>query len=148
MRVRRTVVGLGLATVILAGAAATSVAQERSLYDRLGKYDGIAAVTDEFLARALADPKVARFFVGLSTDSKNRFRQQVVEQFCMLAGGPCVYTGRSMKMSHAGLAIAEADWDLSLKYVVEALDKYRVPEKEKSEFLGALTKLKPDIVEK
>ncbi len=71
MRVRRTVVGLGLATVILAGAAASSVAQERSLYDRLGKYDGIAAVTDEFLARALADPKVARFFVGLSTDSKN-----------------------------------------------------------------------------
>ena len=148
MRVRRTVVGLGLATVILAGAAASSVAQERSLYDRLGKYDGIAAVTDEFLARALADPKVARFFVGLSTDSKNRFRQQVVEQFCMLAGGPCVYTGRTMKASHAGLGVTEADWDLSVKYVVEALDKYRVPEKEKSESLGALTKLKPDIVEK
>jgi hemoglobin len=142
------VVGLGLVTAILAGAAATSVAQERSLYERLGKYDGIAAVTDEFLALALADPKIARFFAGHSNDSKNRFRQQVVEQFCMLAGGPCVYTGRTMKTSHAGLGVAEADWDLSVKYVVAALDKYRVPEKEKREFLGALTKLKPDIVEK
>jgi hemoglobin len=66
----------------------------------------------------------------------------------MLAGGPCVYTGRTMKTSHAGLGVTEADWDLSVKYVVAALDKYRVPEKEKGEFLGALTKLKPDIVEK
>jgi hemoglobin len=147
MRVRGTVLGLGLAVVLLAGVA-TSVAQERSLYERLGKYDGIAAVTDEFLTRALADPKVARFFVGLSNDSKGRFRQQVVEQFCMLAGGPCVYTGRTMKQSHAGLGVTNADWDLSVKYVIEALDHFRVPEKEKNEFLGALTKLKPDIVEK
>jgi len=148
MRVRRTLVGLGLATVLLTGASGIAAAQERSLYERLGKYDGIAAVTDEFLALALADPKVARFFAGHSTDSKNRFRQQVVEQFCMLAGGPCVYTGRTMKTSHAGLGITEADWDLSVKYVVAALDKYRVPEKEKGEFLAALTKLTPDIVEK
>ena len=147
MRVAGTVLGLGLAVLLFAGAV-TSMAQERSLYERLGKYDGIAAVTDEFLALALADPKVARFFAGHSNDSKNRFRQQVVEQFCMLAGGPCVYTGRTMKTSHAGLGVTDADWDLSVKYVVAALDKYRVPEKEKNEFLAALTKLKPDIVEK
>ena len=147
MRIAGRVLGLGLAVLLFVGAV-MSMAQERSLYDRLGKYDGIAAVTDEFLALALADPKVARFFAGHSNDSKNRFRQQVVEQFCMLAGGPCVYTGRTMKTSHAGLGVTDADWDLSVKYVVAALDKYRVPEKEKNEFLAALTKLKPDIVEK
>src|SRR5688500_19530350 len=102
MRVRRTLVGLGLAVVLLAGASGISAAQERSLYERIGGYNAIAAVVDEFLARGLADPKIGRLFVGVSTDSKGRLRQHIVDQLCMLAGGPRVYTGRSMQQSHAG----------------------------------------------
>ena len=125
-----------------------AAAQPKSLYERLGRYDGIAAAVDDFLARALADPKIARFFAGHSADSKGRFRQQVVEQLCMLAGGPCVYTGRSMKTSHAGLGITEEEWQLTVKYLVAALDKFQVPQREKDDLLAALTKVKPDIVEK
>jgi hypothetical protein len=88
MWVRRTLVGLGLMAVLLAGVSGISAAQERSLYERLGKYDGIAAVTDEFLALALADPKIARFFAGHSNDSKNRFRQQVSSSSACWPAGP------------------------------------------------------------
>jgi hemoglobin len=53
-----------------------------------------------------------------------------------------------MKASHAGLGITNSDWDVSVKHLVESLDKFKVPKREKDELLGALTTLKGDIVEK
>ncbi len=66
----------------------------------------------------------------------------------MTTGGPCVYVGRDMKTSHAGLGITEKDWDASVKLLVATLDKFSVPPKEKDEVLGAVGGLKKDIVEK
>lgn len=121
---------------------------EPSLYQRLGGYDAIAAVTDDFLDRLLKDPTQGRFFTGHSTQSKQRIRQHIVEQLCAAAGGPCVYTGRPTKEAHAGLGIAEQDWTTSVHHLVAALDKFKVPKREKDELLAFLTSLKPDIVEK
>lgn len=119
-----------------------------SLYKRLGGYDALAAVTDDFLARLTGDAQFARFFSGHSTDSLKRIRQRIVEQLCAATGGPCVYTGREMKTSHAGLAISEKDWEVSVKHLVATLDKFKVPSKEKDEVLGAISALKKDIIEK
>jgi hemoglobin len=119
-----------------------------SLYKRLGGYDAIAAVSDDFLGRLAADPQFQPFFRGLSTDSNKRVRQHVVEFLCMATGGPCNYTGRDMKTAHAGLGISEADWNKSVTYLVATLEKFKVPEKEKAEVLAAVGGLKNDIVEK
>src|ERR1043165_3117647 len=56
--------------------------------------------------------------------------------------------GRPMKTAHAGLGITESDWQLTVKHLVASLDKFKVPEKEKQEFLALASSLKPDIVEK
>jgi hemoglobin len=130
------------------GLAQTQPAQAPSLYKRLGGYDAIAAVTDEFIARFAADKSLSRFLVGLSDNSKGRLRQLVVEQICFVTGGPCVYTGRDTKTSHKGLGITEADWTASVKVLSDALDKFKVPQKEHDEFMGIVATLKADIVEK
>jgi hemoglobin len=119
-----------------------------SLYKRLGGYDAIAAVSDDFIGRLAADKQLNRFLVGLSADSQKRLRQHVVDQLCQAAGGPCLYLGRTMKTSHAGLGITESDWQLTVKHLVASLDKFKVPEKEKNEFLAIASSLKGDIVEK
>jgi hemoglobin len=139
-----------LAAVALAIIVATPAAAQQppTLYKRLGGYDAIAAVTDEFLARLSTDPGFARFFSGHSTDSLKKLRQLVVDQLCAATGGPCVYIGRDMKTTHAGLAITEKDWDVSVKHLVASLDKFNVPAKEKDDVLGAVSTLKKDIVEK
>jgi hemoglobin len=103
-------------------------------------------VTDDFVGRLGGDPQLHRFFTGLSTDSQKKLRQHVVDFLCSATGGPCVYTGRDMKTSHTGLGITEADWDSSVKHLVATLDKFKVPEKEKNEVLGAISGLKGDIV--
>src|SRR5215467_5306512 len=91
-------------------------ASEQTLYHRLGGYDAIAAVIDEFLSRFGSDPRLARFGGGRSLDSRQRTRQLIVEQVCSLAGGPCAYTGRDMKTSHAGLGITRAEWQATLQH--------------------------------
>jgi len=120
---------------------------QKSLYQRLGGYDAIAAVTDDFIGRLIADPQLTKFFTGHSADSKKRIRQLVVDQLCAVTGGPCVYIGRDMKTVHAGLGITEADWESSVKLLAASLDKFKVPHKEKDEFLALASSLKKDIVD-
>ena len=84
-----------------------------TLYARLGGYDAIAAVVDDFIGRLAGDKRFERFFAGFSDDSKKRLRQHILDQFCVAAGGPCVYMGRDMKTTHKGLGITEADWDVA-----------------------------------
>ncbi len=143
-------IGLGLAVLILAvlWIGSPAISQEKSLYVRLGGYDAIAAVTDDFLGRLIKDPQFVRFFSGISTDSVKRIRQRIVDQLCMATGGPCFYTGRDMKTSHAGLGITEKDWEASANHLVATLNKFNVPEKEKNEVLAIVTSVKKDIVEK
>lgn len=119
-----------------------------SLYKRLGGYDAIAAVVDDFLGRAANDKQLSRFLVGLSTESKKRLRQLIVDQLCEATGGPCFYTGRSTKAAHAGLGITESDWQVTVNYLAAIMDRFGVPQKEKGEFLALASTLKPDIVEK
>jgi len=138
---------LCLALVLVCAVAAPVFAQSGdSLYKRLGGYDAIAAVTDDFIGRLIADPQTSKFFLGFSHDSKKRIRQHVVDFLCQATGGPCVYTGRDMKTAHAGSKISEADWDASIKDLTATLDKFKVPAKEKGEVLNALGPLKNDIV--
>lgn len=155
MNVRRvalkSVLVAAVLTAALAGAARAQdsmMVKQKSLYDRLGGYNAIAAVTDDFVGRLIADKQFERFFVGHSTDSKKRIRQHIVDQLCAAAGGPCVYTGRTMKDSHAGLGITEAEWDAAAKHLVATLDKFKVGEPEKKDLLAFVTSLKADIVDK
>jgi hemoglobin len=137
---------IALVALPLLGAAAS--AQEKSLYQRLGGYDAIAAVSDEFIARLAGDEQEKRFFIGFSDDSKMRIRQHLVDFVCKAAGGPCYYTGRDMKTAHAGSGVTKADWDRSLKIFGEVLAKFKVPDKEQHELAAMLTPLEKDIVEK
>lgn len=121
---------------------------EKSLYERLGGYNALAAVVDDFIGRLVGDKQLAKFFSGHSTDSKKRIRQHIVDQLCAATGGPCIYTGRDMKTSHSGLGITEAEWDAGAKHLVATLDKFKVPEKEKGEVLAFVGTLKKDIVDK
>ncbi len=70
------IVSAGLLAVLTSGSLNIGMARpwttgqdKHSLYHRLGGYDAIAAVTDEFITRLATDKDLGRFFVGLSTDS-------------------------------------------------------------------------------
>ncbi|HEV2351634.1 MAG TPA: nuclear transport factor 2 family protein [Terriglobia bacterium] len=118
----------------------------QSLYQRLGGYDALAAVADNFIPRLVKDPQLGKYFVGHSTDSLHRIRQLMVEQLCGATGGPCFYLGRSMKTAHAGMGITDDEWDVAVDHFIEAMMQLKVPDKERDEMLTVVASLKKDIV--
>jgi len=137
-----------LLVVALAGGIARSQSKpSASLYERLGRYDGIARIADEYLKGVRADPQFARFS-GRGADSLARARQLLKDQLCALTGGPCVYIGRDMRRAHGGLGITDAEWLVSMKYMEGALEKCQVSGTEKREFLAVIESLRQQIVEK
>ena len=144
---RKVYLFLTFALVVGVSGIAWGEEAPASLYKRLGGYDAIAAVTDDFISRMANDPQLGKFFAGHSKDSLNRIRQLVVDQLCAATGGPCVYIGRDVKTTHTGLGITDADWDAAVKHLVATVDKFKVPAKEKEELLAIVSSLKKDIVE-
>jgi hemoglobin len=150
-RILRSPLPLVAALAFMAVSAAPTHAQtqpeKKSLYQRLGGYDAIAAVTDDFIARLVADPQLSRFLKGLSVDSQKKLRQHFVDFMCNATGGPCLYVGRDMKTVHQGLGINEKDWQAGVDDLVATLNKFKVPKPEADEVVAAVASLKGDIVE-
>jgi hemoglobin len=145
-----------IASAVLAGSlaltpAATLFAQKKeSLYDSLGGKKAIIAVVDEFVSRVAADNRINTFFKQTASDPTRlaSFKTKLVDQICEASGGPCKYTGKSMKEAHNGMGISAADFDALVQDLVAALDKFKVKEADKKALLGALGPMKNDIVEK
>jgi hemoglobin len=143
------------ALVLLAGfIAAFSTGQvgaqepaTASLFERLGGYSAIAAVTDDFLGRLGSDPQVGRFFVGHGEDSKKRARQLTVDFICNATGGPCFYNGRTMEVTHEGMGITAADWEISMGHLEATLDRFAVPSPEREEVVAFISGLRDSIVD-
>jgi hemoglobin len=129
------------------GAAASRRAEmEKTLYHRLGGMVAVTAVVDEFIRVLAADERVNK---KLARSGMNvpRIRLHLIEQVCEATGGPCKYTGLSMKKAHKNMKVTEGEFNALVEDLVGALDKFNVPAAEKNELLGALAPMKGDIVE-
>ena len=116
-----------------------------SLFKRLGGKEAIVAVVDDFVARVGADKRINKFFA--KTDL-TKLKMHLVTQICEASGGPCKYTGLSMKEAHKGMGVSGADFSALVEDLVATLDKFKVGEREKTELLSVLGPMKSDIVEK
>lgn len=125
-------------------------ASARTLYAKLGRYEGITKIIDSSAAIIFADPEIGKYFIGLGTNSKQRLRQLLVDQFCQAAGGPCVYTGRTMKLSHSGMdgGLGDNEFDAFANAVSQALDQNGVNPSPKAEVMAFVESLRSKIVEK
>jgi hemoglobin len=120
---------------------------DKSLYERLGGYDAIAAVTDALMVRIKNDDKLRRFYDHRGADGIAREQQLLVDYLCASSGGPMIYTGRDMKTLHIGMRLDEEDWQRAVDHLIATLEAFKVPEPEKSEMLAFIVSLKPEIVD-
>jgi hemoglobin len=146
--VHAALVSMSLLAAPLAGCAGSSaskqpVAAQKSLYDRLGGKESIAAVVDKFVGKVAADNRInARF---ANTDIPH-LKQMLTDQICEASGGPCKYTGKDMKTSHAGMKITEDEFNALVEDLQKTLDEFKVPADAQKDLIGALAPMKPDIV--
>lgn len=123
----------------------------KPLWERLGGEAGVRAVTREFITMAAKDPKSNIDRNGNYPFTKERIErveQLVVEQVSSVTGGPLKYTGRDMKNAHQGMKITEAEFNASAVHLITAMKKLGVAQAEIDEFVGLVSSLKDQIVEK
>jgi hemoglobin len=117
---------------------------ERTLYERLGGMESITAVVEDFRDRVARDDRINQKFARTDLD---RLRKMLIDQVCEATGGPCKYTGRSMKDAHAGMSVTSGEFDGLVQDLVATMNHFKVGKTEQNEVLGVLGPLKTDIVE-
>jgi hemoglobin len=120
------------------------MAMDRSLYDRLGGIEAITAVVGSFRDRVAADDRINLKFAR--TDLA-RLTKMLIDQVCEATGGPCHYTGRSMKQAHASMRVTDGEFDALVQDLVATLKQFNVGKHEQDELLGLLGPMRSEIVE-
>jgi hemoglobin len=139
-----------LIVVLAIAAPAAAQPATKPLYDRLGGVYSLATVVDDFIERLLvndtlnANPAIRE---ARARVPKAGLKFHVTALVCAATGGPCMYTGRSMKDSHAKLNINEAQWQAMLADFRKTLDKFKVPSREQQELITIVGRTKKDIVQ-
>jgi len=134
-----------------------------SLFDRLGGEQGVAAIVDDFLQRALEDPRVNwqrhsvkkggfSIHAGESVtwndkkDNVDRLKLHMVQFLALATGGPAHYDGKEIKLAHQDMHIQNPEFDAALGDLKATLDKLKVPNKEQKELLSIVESTRPLIV--
>ena len=139
-----------------------SEADQRSLYDRVGGIFPIAAVIDYFSDEIVKDPVAG---AGSKNPQLREWHTQELVRLpglkfmrtlwvAALAGGPFEYsptrpgkTKYGLEEAHRRLRITSEEFDAVAKILARTLDRFSVPEREKSEVLGAFAAHKNEVIE-
>jgi hemoglobin len=135
---------LAAAALLMTGAAsAQTPPMNDQLYQAFGEKPGLVALMDDFMTRLLADPRTGPFF---QPANQQHVKEQLVEQFCALGGGPCVYKGADMKSSHAELDIKKSDFHALVEVLQSSMDAKAIPFRQQNEMLALLAPMHRDII--
>lgn len=120
-----------------------------SLFDRLGGIYSIAAVVDDFVERIMVDPRLnANPLVQEAHHKvpKPGFKYLVTELVGWATGGPQKYTGKTMRESHEHLKITPVEWEAFMDDFRQTLEKFQVPDQERTELCAIVEGTYADIV--
>lgn len=136
-------------SLVLAGTVFTATASlaqgmgSDALYQAFGAKPGLVKLMDDLMVRIEADPRLARQFKDAN---KPRVKEQLVDQFCQVTGGPCVYKGADMKSAHANLDIAKADFNALVEVLQLAMDAQGIPFRAQNQLLAQLAPMHRDVI--
>ena len=133
----------GVLLVATSSFGQSMAAKDDQLYKAFGEKAGLVALMDDFMTRLLADPRTGPHF---APSNQQRVKEQLVDQLCSLAGGPCLYKGADMKSSHASLDIKKSDFHALVEVLQSAMDAKGIPFKKQGEMLALLAPMNRDII--
>ena len=135
---------LASASVLFSSSsAAQSAPQDDRLYRAFGEKAGLVLLMDDFMTRLLADARTGPHF---KPANQQHVKEQLVEQFCALSGGPCVYKGADMKTSHAELDIAKSDFHALVEVLQLSMDARGIAFGKQGQMLALLAPMHRDII--
>jgi hemoglobin len=140
MPIQRAIATLVLVSQLALAGCAT---EPSSLYERLGGRASIDAMVTDAIGNISADTRINQRFHDLDAA---KLGENLVDLVCERTGGPCIYTGKDMSAAHEGMQISDAEFDALVEDMVKSMDKFKIPNREKTEVLALLGKMKNAIV--
>ena len=142
-KTRSAIVAACAALVLSVAHAQSAPAADDTLFRALGARPGIDAIVDDFVPRLVADPRTSEFF---KKTNQAHLEQMLQEQFCVVAGGPCTYTGLPMKTAHQDMDISKGDFNALVEVLQASMDAQHVPFATQNQLLARLAPMHRDIV--
>ena len=127
----------------LLAAAAPALAGPDTLFADLGGEGGIDRLVDASVDNYLADDRIKAIFDESNMD---RVRKELKDQFCQVAGGPCIYKGHDMVAAHKGLRLTNANFNALVEDLQDAMDKCDIPSSTQNRFLARLAPYQHQVV--
>jgi hemoglobin len=121
----------------------TAATHTPNIFDAIGGAPAVAAATDALYDRLVADPQLARHFVGVDL---SRLKSHVKPVLAAALGGPELYRSRDLRSAHAHLGITAADWDATVDHLVATLQSLGVPDNLIDEIGQRIMTLRDQIV--
>lgn len=112
------------------------------VYKEFGEMAGLTALMDDFMVILLADERTRPFFKDAD---QPKIKKLLAEQFCVILGGPCSYSGRDMKSSHKGLDIGRSHFNALVEDLQIAMDKRGIPFRAQNKLLARLAPMHREV---
>ena len=127
----------------VAQAAPVPAAVDDSLFRDWGGRAGIQAVMDDFFTRLQADARTGPHF---KDSSRKHLVQQLTDQLCQQAGGPCAYDGPTMAEAHRGMDISKADFNALVEVLQLSMQAKGIAFSAQNRMLARLAPMHRDII--
>jgi hemoglobin len=122
---------------------ATPAVAKDALYQALGAKPGLEALMAVFVAGLKADSRIGAQF----KDTKSSYLQeQLVDQICMVSGGPCTYKGADMKTSHANMEITKGQFNALVEVLQVSMDRQGIAFATQNQLLARLAPMHRDVI--
>ncbi len=125
--------------------AAPAHAKDDQLFKDLGGKAGIDKIVGDLMPMIMADKRINTFFAKV--DMK-KLGGLLSEQFCELAGGPCVYTGRDMVISHDEMGIQSSHFNALAENLQVAMERNNVSASASNKLVAMLAPMHKAMVRK
>lgn len=129
-------------TGLVAGCQTSAPTQNQSLYQELGQRTGIADIVEDLLFLIVDDGRINQSFRGVNVEQLHRL---LTDQLCELSGGPCHYTGRTMRELHADMAITSTQFNALTENLILAMEQNQIATGAQNRLLRKLIPLYPEV---
>ncbi|MBD9484474.1 group 1 truncated hemoglobin [Pseudomonas sp. PDM14] len=137
--------GLLIALCLVLTACATPSATDDSLYRSLGEQPGITRIVEGMLLNVARDERIVAHFQRVDIDL---LRDRLVEKFCVIAGGPCVYKGETMEEGHKGLNLTRSDFNALVENLIDSMDAQGIPVPTQNRLIARLAPMRGQVIER
>lgn len=118
---------------------------DKPLFERVGGRDAIRAVCEKTVDNHFVNP-VIRTRYEHADMTREELIEGATEFFCTGLSGIETYKGRSLVDVHTGMNITDEEFCAVLDDIVDAIDANGIRDPERSELLGILYGMKPEVV--